>query len=424
MPLRINEAQVIFPTKKHIREVYKEGVMRKTIIALIIFAFALSFVGCATTSNHANSTESTTTETVKTKTDEETAIEYFGTLVEAVKADTSGVYAEIKLGTDAHTSIVEIEKIYKRNTTNKTITELYYYCEVVSCVYVYGIMEMQSYLDKAEVYAKQIDLSYTGPYAADIIELAKKYGGDSSGLNTKNALTMSDDEKADVKWWIEQRYDYYDRVAGKYSGEKYTDIIFEEAAFAYGITVTDVYMVWQKYEIKAKQSSTNYRKANTDPNGAIVINTSDTTSTDYKNIRVGVSPDWEPFEYINASGELDGFEVALAKAFAEYNEANISFVQVASFDDLLTGLNNGSYDIAMSGLDLTDERSATYGHSNVYFQYDLGGYTMNVVAYTRKSDDKLIGMINEAIIAVKSSSEYIGLKEHYGVEALNGRFSD
>ena len=397
--------------------------MKKVIIALIIIAFALSFVGCATTTNNSTSSELTSTESVRPKTDEDLAIEYFGTLVEAVKADTSGVYADIKFGTEAYKASVEIEKIYKRNTTNKTITELYYYCEVISCVNIYGIQETQSWLDKAVVYAKQIDLSYSGPYAADIIELAKKYGGDSSGINAKNALTMSEDEKADLKWWIEQRYDYYDRIAGKYSGEKYTDTIFEEAAYAYGITVTDTYMVWQQYEIKAKQSSKNYRKANTDPNKEIVINTGN-TATDYTNIRVGVSPDWEPFEYINTNGELDGFEIALVKAVCDYNEASVTLVKVASFDDLLNGLDNGSYDIAMSGLDLTEERSASYGHSDIYFRYDMGGYTLNVVAYTRKNDEKLVGMINTAITAVKSSSEYKEMKDKYGVETLNGRFSD
>lgn len=50
--------------------------------------------------------------------------------------------------------------------------------------------------------------------------------------------------KVKVFDWIEDRYDYYDNKEGKYTGDKYTDTIFAEAAERFGITLARVDGIW------------------------------------------------------------------------------------------------------------------------------------------------------------------------------------
>ncbi len=51
--------------------------------------------------------------------------------------------------------------------------------------------------------------------------------------------------------WIEDRYDYYDKQAGYYTGDKYTTTIFNEAADRYNKTYSQISTIWDRsYELK------------------------------------------------------------------------------------------------------------------------------------------------------------------------------
>ena len=51
--------------------------------------------------------------------------------------------------------------------------------------------------------------------------------------------------------WIENRYEYYASIEGKYSGDKYTQTIFNEAADRYNKTSAEISKIWDKsYELK------------------------------------------------------------------------------------------------------------------------------------------------------------------------------
>lgn len=49
---------------------------------------------------------------------------------------------------------------------------------------------------------------------------------------------------AEIKRWIENRYDYYDKKDGEYTGDKYTNKILEECATKFDMTVSDVKKAW------------------------------------------------------------------------------------------------------------------------------------------------------------------------------------
>lgn len=66
-----------------------------------------------------------------------------------------------------------------------------------------------------------------------------------------NSLTKS--QKLSIIYWIEARYEYYDKLAGGYSGDKYTQTIFNEAAERYSKTYQEINSIWgQSYELKYK----------------------------------------------------------------------------------------------------------------------------------------------------------------------------
>lgn len=220
--------------------------MKRVILIVFLVFLSLSLVGCNQQTQETKKVQSGVTNSGKYSDSENSAIEYFATLYEAVNKDTSGTYADIKYGTDAYAAIVAIEKLYKSNSSSEIITQMYYYAEVISCIENSNISGSK-YYDQAITYANQIDLSYNGPYATEIIALAKKYSESKGIQNKKSALKMSASEKNEVKAYIKERYEYYDKINGGYAGEKYTETIWKEAANKFGISTTDVDMIWAEH---------------------------------------------------------------------------------------------------------------------------------------------------------------------------------
>lgn len=87
-------------------------------------------------------------------------------------------------------------------------------------------------------------------------------------------------------------------------------------------------------------------------------------------VRVGVSPDWEPWEFIDPeTQELAGFDVDLIKIIAEEAEFEVEFVQVP-FESLLVGVGS-DYEVAISALLVTEERAADVAFSDAYVKPGL-----------------------------------------------------
>jgi ABC-type amino acid transport substrate-binding protein len=87
-------------------------------------------------------------------------------------------------------------------------------------------------------------------------------------------------------------------------------------------------------------------------------------------VRVGVSPDWEPWEFIDPeTQELAGFDIDLMNIIAEEAEFDVEFVQVP-FDSLLAGLGE-EYEVAISALLVTEERTADMAFSDAYVKPGL-----------------------------------------------------
>ena len=83
-------------------------------------------------------------------------------------------------------------------------------------------------------------------------------------------------------------------------------------------------------------------------------------------ITFGTAADYPPFEFYNSNYELDGFDIALAKALAEQMGVEVEFKDFA-FDGLLGSLQVGAIDAAISAISVTPDRQQVVDFTNLYY---------------------------------------------------------
>ncbi len=74
-----------------------------------------------------------------------------------------------------------------------------------------------------------------------------------------------------------------------------------------------------------------------------------------KNIKIGTDPTYAPFESKNASGQLVGFDIDLAKELCKRIQAQCTFVE-SDFDALIPSLKAKKIDAIISSLSITEKR--------------------------------------------------------------------
>jgi ABC-type amino acid transport substrate-binding protein len=87
-------------------------------------------------------------------------------------------------------------------------------------------------------------------------------------------------------------------------------------------------------------------------------------------LRVGINPNIMPFTYINAENRLVGYDVELIYRFAQSMNVKLEFVPFA-WQHLIANLQKEKFDIAISGIYITDDRLRTVTVSHPYFQSPL-----------------------------------------------------
>lgn len=83
-------------------------------------------------------------------------------------------------------------------------------------------------------------------------------------------------------------------------------------------------------------------------------------------IKVGTSPDYPPFESVDASGEYDGFDIALMEEAASRMGVKVEWVDMP-FDSLIASVQQGKIDMAISAFNYTAERDKTIDFTDAYF---------------------------------------------------------
>jgi len=83
-------------------------------------------------------------------------------------------------------------------------------------------------------------------------------------------------------------------------------------------------------------------------------------------IKVGTNAEYPPFEYVDESGNIVGFDVDLIKALAERAGFEVELVNT-KWDGIFTALAAGEFDAVCSAATITDERKQTVDFSDPYF---------------------------------------------------------
>ncbi|HAJ34746.1 MAG TPA: hypothetical protein DCL15_03485 [Chloroflexi bacterium] len=80
----------------------------------------------------------------------------------------------------------------------------------------------------------------------------------------------------------------------------------------------------------------------------------------------GTAADYPPFEFYNSNFELDGFDIALARAIGEKLGVAVEFNDFA-FDGLINAVQLGTVDAAIGAISVTPDRQQVVDFTNLYF---------------------------------------------------------
>lgn len=92
-------------------------------------------------------------------------------------------------------------------------------------------------------------------------------------------------------------------------------------------------------------------------------------------IRIGTEGGYRPWNFVNEKGELDGFEIELAKDLCSRAKVECKFQQ-NTWDGLVPGLQAGRYDILFSGFAMTAGRAETVDMAGPYATLAMTFYTV------------------------------------------------
>lgn len=81
--------------------------------------------------------------------------------------------------------------------------------------------------------------------------------------------------------------------------------------------------------------------------------------------KVAVDDDYPPYDFIDEKGQATGFDVAILKAIGEKQNLSFQFTP-EKWDNMVSGLDNKKFHIALSGFAHSDERAEKYQVSNTY----------------------------------------------------------
>ncbi len=121
-----------------------------------------------------------------------------------------------------------------------------------------------------------------------------------------------------------------------------------------------------------------------------------------------MDPNWVPFEYIDGSGQLAGFDVDLAYELGRRMGLEVDLITRLSFDGLFDGLAAGQADAIISAVVVDMGRSADFGYSTPYF--DAGQV---LVVGPKNPDIDNIEDLAGGVLAVELGSEGDRVARHW-----------
>lgn len=131
-----------------------------------------------------------------------------------------------------------------------------------------------------------------------------------------------------------------------------------------------------------------------------------------KHITIATEGDFAPWNFANAEGKLDGFEIELAKDLCGRAKIECDFA-VQSFDGIIPGLLAKKYDAIMSGLTITAKREEVVAFSEPYVS--------EVQSFAVLKDSDLAKLSNDGAVSLAAPSAESDAAQKIVKDAFSGK---
>ena len=124
-------------------------------------------------------------------------------------------------------------------------------------------------------------------------------------------------------------------------------------------------------------------------------------------LRVGMTASQPPYTMKALDGSIIGYEVDLAKLFAESMNVKLTIVETP-FNELLTALESGKVDMVMSGMTMTMKRNMKVAFAGPYFLTGKSILTKSPsFSETDESSDLNTETLTLAVLKGSTSEDYV-----------------
>lgn len=126
---------------------------------------------------------------------------------------------------------------------------------------------------------------------------------------------------------------------------------------------------------------------------AIAVFAAGTAMAQDKTIRMGTEGAYEPYNFVNDKGEIDGFERELGDKLCELAGYKCEWVK-NDWDSIIPNLLSGNYDTIMAGMSINDERKEKIDFSDPYFPPDPSAYAAKKGATVDTAKGNIAAQVN------------------------------